>query len=536
MDGYEDEEGRAGTRLDPQQFVRMFLRRRRLFIVPFFLCLGMAAVAIKVQAPIYFSSAQVHAIQQATLARSLPSETRGYGYDVDKETFALIQTIISSPKFLARVVDELQLARRAVAAGIYGPRPARTSAEDWEQRIAARLTGQLKNQIRVRQDGMHLFTIGVRDNNADQAYLLTRKILDDFLEEERADRLQPSSSTRDFLEGQRKIYREQLAAAQGRLNDFQRTMLTESLAGNPVTQENLNRADALLATLRGQAFDSSGQELRELEQQARAVVPVPPTAEKWGQDPEIAGTLRQLVALEFSQSIADLGRQGSPGGPSGGALGTARLDLNRLVEDRTARDYPRLDAVDRSRVAQYAYALLDQEVEQRVISRLDKSIQEYRDFMARQPGQSAALTTLQQEVGRIQDMLQGIERDISQEDLRLAANMSEIGYKIVVRQDPSRPEYPIEPNKMRLAFMGFALALAMSVGLVVLAEVLDRSFKSLPDIERSLGVKVIGTLPMIESSVFLGRRHRRPWIWAALVLAILIVAAAGFLFLYPRLT
>jgi hypothetical protein len=95
---------------------------------------------------------------------------------------------------------------------------------------------------------------------------------------------------------------------------------------------------------------------------------------------------------------------------------------------------------------------------------------------------------------------------------------------------------PIEPNKVKLAFMGFVLALGMGGGLVVLAQLLDRSFHSVEDIERRLGLTVIGTLPVINESQFEDRRSRRIWIWIVLVVAILLVAAAGFLYVYPRLS
>ena len=67
------------------------------------------------------------------------------------------------------------------------------------------------------------------------------------------------------------------------------------------------------------------------------------------------------------------------------SLGTARLELNRLLEAKTAREYPRLTAAERNRVAQYAYAIFDQDIGQQVRNRLAKAIQDYRDFVARQP-------------------------------------------------------------------------------------------------------------------------------------------------------
>jgi hypothetical protein len=133
-------------------------------------------------------------------------------------------------------------------------------------------------------------------------------------------------------------------------------------------------------------------------------------------------------------------------------------------------------------------------------------------------------------------MLQALRRDIQKENMRLEASMSEIGYKIVVRKDPQHPGRPIEPNMTKLSFMGFVLALGMGLGLVILAQLLDRSFHSVEDIENTLGLVVIGTLPVVRTDAFGKQRIHRVWTWVGLTFAILLVAAAGLLFVYPRIS
>jgi uncharacterized protein involved in exopolysaccharide biosynthesis len=540
MDPYQDEEASAGGGFDPLQLWRMFVRRRWLFIVPFFLCLGMAAVAIKTQNPIYYSSAQVQVIQEIPTVRSLAEMASQYNRqrDPDVESLVMIRTIATSPKFIERIVRGLNLHQRAMELGQLGEAPPGLKPEDWEERAVMIVARRLTAQVRVKQDDTHLFSIGIRDNDADRAYHLSRKVLDEFLAEERTNRMAPSSATRDFLDGQRLLYEQQLAAAQSRLTEFQRSELAESMAGNPVTQDNLHLAESVLTRLRSQAYDAGSAELINLERLARAAVPAPPTVDTYLADGDIAAALRELVNREYDQALESLrGRDGGTvADANSNVLGLARLNLNNLVDARTVRLYGQVAVTERNHLARYAYTMLDREVAQRVVGRLQRNVQEFRGVMTRQPQQIAALGGLQSDVLRVQVLLQGLERDITQENLRLAADMSEIGYKIVVRQDPQRPLAPIEPNKLRLAFMGFALAFCMGAGLVILAEFMNRSYKSLPEIEKALGVKVIGTLPLIETRLFSARRQLHPWIWTILIVSILVVAALGFLFIYPRVT
>jgi len=84
--------------------------------------------------------------------------------------------------------------------------------------------------------------------------------------------------------------------------------------------------------------------------------------------------------------------------------------------------------------------------------------------------------------------------------------------------------------------MGFLLSLGIGIGLVVLALLLDRSFTAVDDIERTLGLTVIGTLPMIQDDIFERKRKLRILRWVTIVLGILAIAAVGFLVVYPRLS
>jgi len=71
---------------------------------------------------------------------------------------------------------------------------------------------------------------------------------------------------------------------------------------------------------------------------------------------------------------------------------------------------------------------------------------------------------------------------------------------------------------------------------VVLAILLDRSFTSVPEIERTLGLAVIGTLPVIQDDHFERKRKMRLLKWISIVLLILGVAAVGLLVVYPRMS
>lgn len=533
---FRDEQQESTRALDPMTILRIFMRRKWLFLAPFIICLSVAAFAISTLTPIYYSKCQLEIVREGTDTRSIPDQTRRYRRprDADAETMVTLQTILSSPKFLERVVRETELHRiyRSIRQG---GSPARFADAEQEEEAIRQAAYGLGGKIRITNDNTYIFSIGVRHSNPRLAHLLARKVLDLFLEEERASRLRPTTSTRDFLNEQRLVYSRQLQDAEAALTDFQRRLLSESLAGNPITEDVLPAATAAAADLVQQRDVSDAAELSRLAEAAgQVLVHDLPTAAEFLGDAEIAGLFADLAGMEYASLLADIGAQ--PRDPESRALlGGVRLDLDKRIETMVSERYGGMGAVESGRISRYVYALVYAEINARVLEELNADIAERREFMTRQPGRSAQLTRLRQDVERAQELLQDIDRDITQENLRLAASLSEIGYRIVVRRDPDLPAAPIEPNTARMAMLGFALALGMGFGLVLLAELLDKSYKSVAQIESDLGLKVIGALPVVDKGLELPGVRRRRWvIWTVLILLVISLAAVLMLYVYPR--
>lgn len=60
------------------------------------------------------------------------------------------------------------------------------------------------------------------------------------------------------------------------------------------------------------------------------------------------------------------------------------------------------------------------------------------------------------------------------------------------------PVYPIKPKKMVIIILAGLLAGLIGVGMVVISQVVDKTFRGIEDIEDSLGVKVLGLLPRLK--------------------------------------
>ncbi|MFO7653843.1 MAG: hypothetical protein R6X25_08495 [Candidatus Krumholzibacteriia bacterium] len=525
-------EEKSGRSLDPTELLRVFLRRKWLFIVPFILCLAMVAVAIKTLTPIYASAGQIRVVIEGPATRLIENEYGGHRRvgDLNREVAFRIENLLTSPKFLEGVVTSMDLHLPYLGLEAMGPGTEENVRSPGEQQAIDSAARDLRRRIRVNSPSHLLFEIEVRDTDPQTAYVQAHAVLDHFLLEDRQRRMERSTTTRDFLLKQRDSKEQELEQAEQELLAFQRQMLSANLVGTSVNYQNLGQAEEALERLRSRFMNEDAQQIAELEQQTRQVLGELPPVSRYLQSSEIGPLVRELQDLEFEQSAGGAGR----GGDLGTELGRLRIRLNSAVENRVALDYPQLPMLDRNAVTRYIYFSIYRQIQQRLIDRLARDIREFREFSTRQPEQSARLNELQQNVGAARNLLNAIEGEITQLNMNLDASASEIGYRVEVRQEPQLSWNPVEPDKMKLSMMGFVLSVGLGIGLVVVSVLLDRSFTSVEEIEATLGLPVIGTLPVVQDDHFERRRRLRLLRWLLLIAAILAVAAVGLLYIYPK--
>jgi capsular polysaccharide biosynthesis protein len=402
-----------------------------------------------------------------------------------------------------------------------------------EEKSVQRAMNRLRSMVRIKQDGARLFRLAVRDPDAEQAFNIASYLIDRFVEEYRKSQMAASTSTRDFLENQLEIYQADLKAAEQALLDFQTNEASAALVGNPINSVNLPTAEDNLAETKERYEGQDATELAELARIVRGILGSTPSTATYAADANIRSTISEMEDLGLKIQLFE---EGDPAASDlETRLGLLRVRLNQRVEDLVALNMPSMAGHERNQVSQYIYFSMFRAGKKRVIDLLEKSINDFRRFAASRPGQSARIAELQAEVERSRGLVQTIEDEITQQTMNLEASLSEIGMQIRIRQKPSLSYHPVEPDKMKLMALGAILSLGMGIGLVVLAIFMDRSFTSVDQIERHLGLQVIGTLPTIKDDHFEKTKKIRILRWAVIVLVILALGAVGFLVVYPRL-
>jgi succinoglycan biosynthesis transport protein ExoP len=531
MDPFLDESQSEGSDFDPMSLMRAFWRRKLLFLVPFILCLSMAVVIIKTMMPIFESSGQLQIKINQMHSNLIDDPSYQYGHPkyVGVMAYQEMDMLLTSPEFLELMVREIGLQDVLREAD-----PDSVARGMTEEKYVRQAMGNLKSMLKIREDGDRLYRIAVRDPNPEMAYYLASYIVDRFVEEYRANQMAASTSTRDFLEGQLKIYKTDLEEAEKALLDFQSSQVSAALAGNPINSTNLTRAEDNLAEVKARYEGQDASELAENGRIVRAILGSTPSTTSYAADPAIRATISEMEDLGLQIQLYESGNSGAKDLET--RLGQLRVRLNQRVEELVALNMPNLAIHERNQVSQYIYFSMFREGKKRVIDLLERNIYGFRRFAASQPGQSARISELNDEVERARGLVLSIEGEITQHNMNLEASLSEIGMQIRVRQKPALNYVPVEPDKMKLMALGSILSLGIGLGLVVLAIFMDRSFTTVAQIERTLGLKVIGTLPTIQDDHFEKKKKIRILRWASIILVILALGAVGFLVIYPRLS
>lgn len=524
----EQQEGGGGS-FDPLLLLRAFWRRKFLFIIPFVLCVSMAFIAIKTMTPIYASSGQVVIKVNSMRSQLLDDPRQRYGGqygDMNVIAYQEMNLLLTSQEFLDEIVRELNLTAALRNPGKDGRTPD-------EETLVRRARNKLSSMIKLKSEGNRLFRFEVRDPDPEQAHRLAKFILDRFVTEYRDTQTATNTSTRDFLARQLEGYQADLKKAEDELNQYQAGLASAALSDNAINALNIGTADAALAALRLRYDGQDAAELRNLSQTARNAGGDLPALSGYQGDAAIAAAVSELQDLEFQSRLMATGDRDARDLET--RLGQLRVRLRALVDGQVALRQPTLSFLARNQVSEFVYFSLYRQGMAEVIRRLDTGIRSFRNFTARQPQQSTRVAELQSNVTRARKLVESIEGEITQYNLNVQASLSEIGVQIRVRQEPQLEPGPVEPNKIKLMAMGVILSLGIGLGLVILAIMLDRSFSTVENMEKVLGVTVIGTLPMIQDEHFARKRTVRVLRWVTIVLGILAVGAVGFLVIYPRL-
>lgn len=123
----------------------------------------------------------------------------------------------------------------------------------------------------------------------------------------------------------------------------------------------------------------------------------------------------------------------------------------------------------------------------------NKQIKELLKDLQATPSADTQILELAYKGGNPEDVLkitEAITNEFISESKKLIPNGN-----IQIIQAPQLPEHPVSPNKKLNILIAFVLGVMVGVGVVLLLEYLDNTFKSREELEKTLDLPIIGTIP-----------------------------------------
>ena len=432
------------------------------------------------------------------------------------------------------------------------------------------LVEDLRSDINVEIIRGDLFRVTYSGSNPYKVMQVTQRLASLFVEENLKDREQLAVGTNRFLETQLDNTRRQLEEQEKKVQDYRQTHAGELPSQIGAQLQVLQTAsfqfqsgEEALARERDRRLELERTlaELVHAEAQQQVKTPPKPAAETEatssappGLDPtnmdaqpappaavpaDLAGKLALL--RKYQLNLAALELRLKPDHPD--VIRQKRLisDLEKSVGKSTASSSPDSPSepelpdsatlVRNARITQVRAQLVnvDKEISRRTAEqeKLKLQIVTLQQRVDAQPAREAELIALTRDY----ETLKGTYTSLlaKKEESGIAANLEREQVSQQFKTlDPARlPERPYGPNRTMINLLAAGAGLALGLGLTVLLELRDQSFRSAAEIVPVLSLPVLASVPSIVTAS--ERRKSRRMAFAVITLLVTSVGTAGVL-------
>jgi capsular exopolysaccharide synthesis family protein len=458
-------------------------RRRKVWAILTALLVIAGFVAYTFTATRLFRAKALVAIEPATRTETVPMD---YAARVQYQLHVVREVLFGEAVFRA-VVKEYQLDRSS---------PLAASGEP-----AQRVLEEIKSRIKIELDNESAFYIAYEGTDARQVADVANRL---------AELLSARTSAQREKRGQQEasVVDGEVARLRARLLELE----------NRIEQYKLGAIDEL-----PERVDTNIRMIEGLQTQIRDVANALST-----EDARRAGILTEMNEIE-RQGMLEVAPAPAARSRNAEALDALRADIDRMLARGYTRSHPEVvrlekeysalkplvDAEKQPPVVRPAtpvhlrYAQLKAEldtVDRRMNSlrqqrtALNDQLPNYTRRVSVSPRHEQALTQLTREYGVARTQYE--EQLTKQGELKRAAQVDKATESLVFRiLEPAMPPLdPFAPNRLRLLVIGALAALVTGIGMAVVMERTDATFKDVEDLQTPTGLRVLTIVPRIEGA------------------------------------
>lgn len=473
------------TLVDIATYWRLALKYRFLIIGCFLATLVIGATLTLLMTPIYTAQATLQIDREAARVLDAEDVAPRENMMMGEEFFQTQYGLLRSRSLAERVIESLGLAssnEALEAIGIEPPEPGGTAASQAARRKAAVLSALQSNLSVSPVRGSRLVAVGYDNPNPAVAARIANGFAENFIQSNLDRKFESSSYAREFLE-------ERIAQTKERLESAERQLV--AYAAN---QQIINVGEPSEGAASGGATESlTSQNLVALNTAlARARAERVAAEERWRsasssdlmtlpevlQNPSIQRLTEQRAVLdaEYQQKLSVF----QPDYPE-------MVRLRAQIEEADSQIRTIAGNIRSSIRSQYQIAANEERSLQAQVTGLTGEVLDLRD-------RSIQYNILQRELDTTRTLYEALLQRYK--EVGVTGGVTANNISIVDMATP--PESPSKPNML----LNMALAALLGLGLGVLAalvlEALDETLATPDDVEKKLGVPVLGVVPLLD--------------------------------------
>jgi polysaccharide biosynthesis transport protein len=324
----------------------------------------------------------------------------------------------------------------------------------------------------VPESRLVLVTVTHRDPR--EAALWANTLGDTYIEQSLATRVESARRAMEWLQERLAATQQGMRDAQDRLFQSYRTQdlfVPEGSVAAVSTSIAKLQEDFVQAQARRIAIEAALKQAAEMRRNRQDLDSLPQVAA----DSVVAGFNSQIAAMSV-----DLGRLGEKYREGHPEVQKVKAQLEQLKKARQARAVQIVDGLE----AEYTQ-LKKREDELRGAIDVQKS------QAANQSRKSTELEALKKEAGAQNSLYEVLLQKLNETDI--AASIRSNNVSVVDRA--SQPQYPVRPQKRKIALAGMVLGLAAGLGLVLVRDQLANTIRDPEEVERYLHLDLLAAVP-----------------------------------------
>ncbi|NPV51926.1 MAG: hypothetical protein HPY71_00170 [Firmicutes bacterium] len=363
--------------------------------------------------------------------------------------------------------------------------------------VGSEAFARLKSAVSVQPvQGTDAIRISVQSDDPGEAARIANTLVDVFIEENQRSNQATTRSAREFIGQQLKTAKENLGRAEDALLEYKKTHVViepgEEAKARIEEIASLQKLEAEAETDIEEARASLAQLRKELERQDPKLV----ASQTISLNPLVQEYKARLAELESSLAAAQEKYTGKH--PAVIALKaeieevkkSLSAEVTRIVSAETVALNPiHQDLMGRAITAEAQ--IIGAEAKRDAIGRLIKGKEAALERLPQTEIDLARLMRDQRVAEEIYVMLLTKHEEMRITESMKLANIQQIDSAIV-------PERPIKPRKLLNVAIAAFLALFVGCGFAFVMEYIDNSFKTPEEIEKYLGLPVLGTIPHMD--------------------------------------